>query len=202
MQRRGYRKPVKTGKPGIADAIKPGSIDDIMRKFDATIRTAKKETETKTMLFEATVQIMDDSEAVLFYDLVEKIKNYRSDPLNAPIYPHKIEAAFQAMKIARAKLKFDELVPADDPPEATAGPTWAPHKMEAGEVRLVTESIVFPSDVLGPTEDATVAAFMATHASRTPAANIKLISDHGGVRVKDTPADRRAAFIAECHRAP
>lgn len=194
--RRGYRKPVKTGKPGIADAIKPGSIDDLMQRHNETIRRAKKERQTTRMLFEATVQINDETELDVFASFLAAIADYRKDPF--AITP-------EVAKKTEAAMKFDELVPADDPPEATAGPTWATvaamQEARTGNLEKFATVDALMVDLNTPTEDDAVAAFKKFAASHKPEESVALVKSFNVARVKELDPSARARFIAECSRA-
>ena len=167
-----------------------------MAKYDETIRRAKKETATTTMLFEATVQINDDAEFGLFDAFLDDLLAHRKDPFSiTPEVKTKTEA----------QMKFDELVPADDPPEATSGPTWATtNAVQLPGNHTVDAGLRFPEGRIGgeyPTEDEAVAAFKKFAATHKAEESVALVKSFNVARVKELKPEQRASFIAEASRA-
>jgi len=173
VKRGSYRKPVKTGKPGIADAIRPGSVDELMAKYDATIRRAKKERQRPPMMIDVTVGLYP-SEIAAFTAFIDGISDARKDPFTiTPEVKRKTEAA----------MRFDELVPIELPAYVTA---------DEPPGRDIEEK--------HPTEDDVTAHFKKLASKRSATEWIAMLARYDATRVKDIAPERRAAFIAEASR--
>jgi len=160
-----------------------------MTRFNATIRRAKKETATTTMMIDVTVGLYP-SEIAAFTAFIDGISAARKDPfVITPEVKGKTEAA----------MKFDELVPADDPPEATAGPTWAPQPSNAQIERAAIQAAALDAPDY-PTEDKAVAAFKKFAATHKAEESVALVKSFNVARVKELKPEQRASFIAEASR--
>lgn len=151
------------------------------------------------MLFEATVQIKDQTEFELFDKFVSQIEELRRDPF-AVATPARTDAA----------KRFDEAVPeAPAYPKVEGGTFTAkplPGALLFNATPIETQqdeppSREIPSDT--PTEKDALAAFVA-YAERKhhdPAALMSLLSAFNVKRVGELQPEQRARFIAEASNA-
>lgn len=170
----GYRKPVRTGKPGPADVlpsrVRGLTVAKLMEQWNTEQLTSNGR--QKQMLYDVTVTLHNAEEGAMFAEFAAKISASRNlSPFDFTL-SHTPPTA--------AKIAFDEAVPVDEPPAATSGPTWAT-----------------PPNASHPSEDDAKDALRAMVTRTGLPSCQKLLEKFKVSKVKEIAPESRASFIAE-----